>query len=107
MNQMQQLMIVLGGLALLPFVLKLLRMAHLLPLAVYFFITRLGAPKWAAANTRLCICLFAGAVLYFVLRWAWKIVKKKKERKALEAEVLRTAIPLCTAEDFRRWAEQQ
>ena len=60
MNTTQQVLIVLAGLALLPLVIRLLRMAHLLPAALYLFVTRLCFPDWAAANSRLCAGLFAG-----------------------------------------------
>lgn len=50
MNQWQQLLIVICGLALLRPTIALLNKLHLLPLALYFFVTRLCFPKWYAAE---------------------------------------------------------
>ena len=96
MNTTLQVLIVLTGLALLPLVIRLLRMAHLLPTALYLFATRLCFPGWAAANSRLCAGLFAGAVLYFLLRWSWKIGKR----------YWNNARPYYELPEFQRWAEQ-
>lgn len=102
MNTTQQVMIVLAGLALLPLVIRLLRMAHLLPAALYLFSTRLCFPGWAAANSRLCAGLFAGTVLYFLFRWGWKIGKKLRERKRKIEDYLNNARPFYEMPDFRR-----
>lgn len=105
MNQIQQVLLVLAGLALLPLVIRLLRMAHLLPVALYLFATRLCFPEWAAANSRLCAGLFAGTVLYFLLRWGWKIRKRLRERKRKIADYLTNARPFYELPDFQRLAD--
>ena len=97
MNTTQQVLIVLAGLALLPLVIRLLRMAHLLPAALYLFATRLCFPGWAATNSRLCASLFAGTVLYFLLRC---------ERKRRIADYWNNARPYYELPEFQRWAEQ-
>ena len=106
MNQIQQVLIVLAGLALLPLLIRLLRMAHLLPIALYFFATQLCFPKWAAVNSHLCTGLFAGAVLYFLLRWGWKIGKRVRARKRIISDYLKNARPFYELPEFQRWAEQ-
>ena len=106
MNTTQQVLIVLAGLALLPLVIRLLWMAHLLPAALYLFATRLCFPGWAAANSSLCAGLFAGAVLYFLFRWSWKIGKHLHERKRRIADFVNNARPFYELPEFQRWAEQ-
>ena len=106
MNTTQQVLIVLAGLVLLPLVLRLLRMAHLLTVALYLFATQLCFPKWASANSRLCAGLFAGTVLYFLLRWIWKIRKRLRERKRKISDYLNNARPFYELPEFQRWAEQ-
>ena len=106
MNTTQQALIVLAGLALLPLVIRLLRIAHLLPTALYLFATRLCFPGWAAANSRLCAGLFAGTVLHFLFRWSWKIRKRLRERKRKISDYLNNARPFYDLPEFQRWAEQ-
>ena len=106
MNTTQQVLIVLAGLALLPLVIRLLRMAHLMPAALYFLATRLCFPEWAAANSRLCAGLFAGAVLYFLFRWSWRLGKHLRERKRWIADFVNNARPFYELPEFQRWAEQ-
>ncbi len=106
MNTTQQVLTVLAGLALLPLVIRLLRIAHLLPTALYLFATRLCFPGWAAANSRLCAGLFAGTVLYFLFRWSWKIRKRLRERKRNISDYLNNARPFYELPEFQRWAEQ-
>ncbi len=106
MNTTQQVLIVLAGLALLPLVIRLLRMAHLLPAALYLFATRLCFPEWAAANSRLCTGLFVGTLLYFLFRWSWKIRKRLRERKRKISDYLNNARPFYELPEFQRWAEQ-
>ena len=105
MNQIQQVLLVLAGLALLPLVIRLLRMAHLLPAALYLFATRLCFPVWAAENSRLCAGLFAGTVLYFLFRWGWKIVKRLRERKRKISDYLNNARPFYELPDYQRLAD--
>ena len=106
MNTTQQVLIVLAGLVLLPLVIRLLRIAHLLPTALYLFATRLCFPRWAAANSRLCAGLFAGTVLYFLFHWSWKIRKRLRERKRKIADYLNSARPFYELPEFQRRAEQ-
>ena len=91
MNQLQQLLIVLGALALLPLAVKLLWKLYLFPLGCWFAATRLICPKWAAANETLCLVLLAASILFFLgargLRYA---AKKRREKEWLE-HVLATA----------------
>lgn len=104
MNTTQQVLIVLTGLALLPLAIRLLRLAHLLPAALYLFVTRLCFPEWAAANSRLCAGLFAGVVLYFLFHWSWKIGKRLRERKRKIADYWNNARPFYELPEFQRWA---
>ena len=57
MNQLQQLLIVLGVLALLPTVVKLLWKIYLFPLSAVITATRLFWPGWAACHLGACIGL--------------------------------------------------
>ena len=106
MNQIQQVLTVLAGLALLPLAIRLLRLAHLLPAAVFLFLTRLCFPGWAAANSRLCTGLFVGTLLYSLFRWSWKIGKRMRDRKRQIADYLNNARPYYELPEFQRWAEQ-
>ena len=106
MNQIQQVLTVLAGLALLPLAIRLLRLAHLLPAAVYLFLTRLCFPGWAAANSRLCTVLFVGTLLYCLLRWSWKIGTRLRERRRRIKDYLNNARPFYEVPEFQRWAEQ-
>ena len=105
MSMIQQLLIVLAGLALLPLVIRLLRLTHLLPTALFLFATHLCFPEWAAAHSRLCADLFAGAVLYFLFRWSWKIGKHLRERKRRIVDYVNNAKPFYELPEFQRWAE--
>ena len=106
MNQIQQVMIVLAGLALLPLAIRLLRMAHLLPLALYLFATLLCFPEWAAENHLLSLGLFAASVLYFLLRWGWKLGKYLRGREQRIEEYIRNAKPFYELPEFQHWAER-
>ena len=68
-NQIQQLMIVLCGLAALPLVCRILAKLKLLPLAVYFLLTRLLFPQWAGEHETLCAVLLAVLAAFTLARW--------------------------------------
>ncbi|MGI5953717.1 hypothetical protein [Dysosmobacter sp.] len=75
MSALQQILIVLGILALLPAAITILWKIRLFPLALYLVSTQLFFPKWAAAHTMLCMALLIGCVLYAVAIWTVKIVR--------------------------------
>lgn len=94
MNMWQQLLIVLGVLAALPLAITILWKLRLLPLALDFVSTRLFFPKWAAANERTCIILFAACVLFAVVMWIVKIVRWRREEIERQNDLLARATPL-------------
>ena len=104
MNQLQQVLIVFAGLALLPLALRLLWKAHLLPAALCLFAFQVCFPDWAAVNSRLCAGLFAVTVLYFLLRWGWKLGKHLRDKKRRVADFLNNARPFYEVPEFKRWA---
>lgn len=94
MNMWQQLLTVFCILAALPLAIKVLWKLRLLPLALYFVSTRLFFPKWAAANERTCIILFAICVLFAVVMWVVKIVHWRREELEIQRDLLARATPL-------------
>lgn len=94
MKQWQQILIVLAILAALPITVRLLHKFRVLPLALYFVLTRLLFPNWAAEHPIVCAFLFAGCVLFTVLAWAFRIIRKRQEQAQLIAELLAKAKPL-------------
>lgn len=94
MNMWQQLLIVLGVLAALPLAITILWKLRLLPLALYFVSTRLFFPKWAAANEKTCIILFALCVLFAVVMWMVKIILWRREELEIQRDLLARATPL-------------
>lgn len=94
MNMWQQLLIVLGVLAALPLAITILWKLRLLPLALYFVSTRLFFPKWAAANEKTCIILFAACALFAVVMWVVRIVLWRREEIERQNDLLARATPL-------------
>ena len=94
MNQVQQLLIVLGVLALLPIVVKVLWKTYLFPLGAVLTATRLFWPKWAAAHTTACIGLYAGSILFFMAAWLIRYRQKKRREEEWLSHVLATTKPL-------------
>lgn len=94
MGMLEQLLIVIAALALLPLVVKLLWRVYLIPVAAYFVCTRLIWPAWAAENHLLCIGLFAASVLIFVGAWTLKIIQRRRENESEIQRLLASAIPL-------------
>lgn len=83
-NQIQQLMIVLCGLAALPLVFRILAKLKLLPLAAYFLATRLLFPQWAGEHETLCAALLVGLVVLTLVCWLIKpLLRRRSERTAL------------------------
>ena len=94
MNQLQQLLIVLGVLTLLPVAVKLLWKTYLFPLGAVIVATRLFWPKWAAVHVGYCIALYAGSILFFTSAWAIRgILKRRREQEWLR-QVFATTKPL-------------
>lgn len=56
----------------------------------------------AEENSRLCAGLFVGTLLYFLIRWSWKIGKRLRERKRRIADYLNNARPYYEVPDFQR-----
>lgn len=90
----QQLLIVFLILCLLPFAVTILWKLRLFPLGMYFVVTDLFFPDWAASHELLCIGLFAAAVLYAVLSWCWRIVRWRREQRWALNSLLARATPL-------------
>ena len=94
MNQLQQLLIVLGVLALLPTVVKLLWKIYLFPLSAVITATRLFWPGWAACHLGACIGLYAGSVLFFAAAWVIRYRLKRRREEEWLNNVLATTKPL-------------
>ena len=84
---MQQLLIVLGVLALLPAAARLLARIGLLPLALYLVCTRLFFPAWAAAHRGLCIALFVLAILLAVGRWLLPVLQNRMLERQVAGQI--------------------
>lgn len=100
MNQWQQLLIVICGLALLKPTIALLNRLHLLPLALYFFVTRLCFPKWYAANRRICAIIFAGTVLFFAAAWPISLIRHKREEQRIINELMQNGRWIYSPDDL-------
>ncbi len=100
MNQWQQLLIVICGLALLKPTIALLNRLHLLPLALYFFVTRLCFPKWYAANRRICAIIFAGTVLFFAAAWLISLIRHKREEQRIINELMQNGRWIYSPDDL-------
>lgn len=98
-SMLQQLLIVLAGLAALPLVVTLLAKAHLLFLALYLFATRLCFPEWAESHRLLCYGLLAVSILYPIVMWTLKIRRWRQEERYYTNYLLATATPLYTDEE--------
>ena len=88
MSVLEQVLVVIAALALMPYVVKLLWKLYLIPVAVYFVCTRLVWPAWAAAHKELAVCLFAASVLTFAGAWALKLMQYRREKRDEEAQIL-------------------
>lgn len=75
MSQLNQILIVLAILALLPAAITILWKIRLFPLALYLVSTRLFFPQWAASHEILCMGLLVGCALFAVLIWTVKFVR--------------------------------
>ena len=102
----QQLLIVAGVLAALPFAVKLLWKLYLFPLGFWLVATRLFWPQWAEENKTLCLALLAGSILFFLAAWGLRYAAKKRREKEWLDHVLATA-PIWDYEQggFRRETE--
>lgn len=98
-SMLQQLLIVLAGLAALPLVVTLLAKARLLPLALYLFAIRLCFPEWAESHRLLCYGLLAVSILYPIVMWTLKIRRWRQEERYYTSCLLATATPLYTDEE--------
>lgn len=98
-SMLQQLLIVLAGLAALPLVVTLLAKAHLLFLALYLFAIRLCFPEWAESHRLLCYGLLAVSILYPIVIWTLKIRRWRQEERYYTNYLLATATPLYTDEE--------
>ena len=94
MNQLQQLLIVLGVLALLPTVVKLLWKIYLFPLSAVITATRLFWPGWAVCHIGACIGLYAGSVLFFAAAWVLRYRLKRRREEEWLNKVLASTKPL-------------
>lgn len=92
MSVLEQILVVIAALALMPYVVKLLWKLYLIPTAAYFTCTRLVWPAWAAEHRVVCIGLFAASVLVFVGGWVLKIIQRRRMNDAEIERVLAGAI---------------
>lgn len=83
MRPMYQILIVLTVLALLPTAAKLLWKLRLLPLAMYLTATRLFWPDWTEGHPIGSYALLAACVLFFAACWLAKLIRHRKEQRAL------------------------
>lgn len=90
-NQIQQVLIVLCGLAALPLVCRILAKLKLLPLALYLLATRLFFPQWAAEHETLCAVLLAGIVVVTLARWLAGPLLRRRADRAAALQVARQA----------------
>ena len=88
MSVLEQVLVVIAALALMPYVIRLLWKLYLIPVAAYFVCTRLVWPSWAAAHKELAVCLFAASVLIFVGAWLWKLIQYRREKRDEETQIL-------------------
>ena len=88
MSVLEQVLVVIAALCLMPYVVRLLWKLYLIPVTAYFVCTRLVWPSWAAAHKELAVCLFAASVLIFVGAWAWKLIQHRREKRYEEAQIL-------------------
>ena len=88
MSILEQVLVVIAALCLMPYVVKLLWKLYLIPVAAYLVCTRLIWPAWAAAHKELAVGLFAASVLFFVGTWAWKLMQYRREKRDEEAQIL-------------------
>ena len=90
-NQIQQVLIVLCGLAALPLVCRILAKLKLLPLAVYFLLTRLLFPRWAGEHETLCAVLLAVLAAFTLARWLIKPLHRRRADRAALVQAVRQA----------------
>lgn len=88
MSVLQQVLVVIAALCLMPYVVKLLWKLYLIPTAAYFVCTRLVWPAWAAAHKELAVCLFAASVLVFVGAWLLKLIQYRRDKRDEAAQIL-------------------
>lgn len=79
----RQLLIVGLVLGSLPMAIRILWKLRLLPLGCYFVATKLFWPRWAAAHRSVCILIFIACVLFFVLCWAIRYIRQKREEQIM------------------------
>ncbi len=89
----EQVLIVAVGLALLPYVIRLLAKLRLLPLGLYFLAANLFT-NWVADHKALSIAILIGCILYPVLTVIHKIVSHYQEERRARNYLLATATPL-------------
>ena len=79
----RQLLIVSLVILSLPIVIRILWKLRLLPLGCYFVAAKLFWPRWAAAHQTVCILIFAGCVLFFLVSWIVHFVRKRREEQIM------------------------
>ena len=78
-----QLLIVALVILSLPIVVRILWKLRLFPLGCYFVATKLFWPRWAEAHRTVCILIFVGCVLFFLLYWIVRFIRQKREEQIM------------------------